>query len=82
MNLMKQGNFGNIPSPKDVINNPEKFEKQISLIMGENGMVSNDGKANNAIKKYFNSLGNFMELNLLKSTLIKHNPYNKLIMLV
>ena len=60
MNLMKQGNFGNIPSPKDVINNPEKFEKQISLIMGENGMVSNDGKANNAIKKYFNSLGNFM----------------------
>ena len=60
MNLMKQGNFGNIPSPKDVIDNPEKFEKQISLIMGENGMVSNDGKANNAIKKYFNSLGNFM----------------------
>ena len=60
MNLMKQGNVGNIPSPKDVIDNPEKFEKQISLIMGENGMVSNDGKANNAIKKYFNSLGNFM----------------------
>ena len=60
MNLMKQGNFNNIPSPKDVIDNPEKFEKQISLIMGENGMVSNDGKANNAIKKYFNSLGNFM----------------------
>tara|TARA_Y100000590_G_scaffold469795_1_gene659778 strand:- start:6822 stop:7472 length:651 start_codon:yes stop_codon:yes gene_type:complete len=60
MNLMKQGNFGNIPSPKDVIDNPEKFEKQISLIMGENGMVSNDGNANNAIKKYFNSLGNFM----------------------
>jgi hypothetical protein len=60
MNLMKQGNFGNIPSPKDVIDNPEKFEKQISLIMGENGMVSNDGNSNNAIKKYFNSLGNFM----------------------
>ena len=28
--------------------------------MGENGPVSNDNKANNAIKKYFNSLGNFM----------------------
>ena len=50
----------NIPNPKDVINNPEKFQKQISLIMGENGSVSNDNKANNAIKKYFNSLGNFM----------------------
>lgn len=59
-NLLKQGNFGAIPSPKDVINNPEKFQKQISLIMGENGPVSNDNKANNAIKKYFNSLGNFM----------------------
>lgn len=59
-NLLKQGNFGAIPSPKDVINNPEKFQKQISLIMGENGPVSNDNRANNAIKKYFNSLGNFM----------------------
>ena len=52
-NLLKQGNFGAIPSPKDVINNPEKFQKQISLIMGENGSVSNDNKANNAIKKIF-----------------------------
>lgn len=60
MNLMKQGNFGSIPSPKDVIDNPEKFKKQISLIMGENGSVSNDNNANNAIKKYFNSLGDFM----------------------
>jgi hypothetical protein len=60
MNLIKQGNFGNIPSPKDVIDNPEKFQKQISLIMGENGQVSNDIKANNAIKKYFNSIGDFM----------------------
>ena len=60
MNLIKQSNFSNIPSPKDVIENPEKFQKQISLIMGENGMVSNDMKSNNAIKKYFNTLGNFM----------------------
>ena len=50
---MKQGQFGNIPSPKDVIDNPEKFQRQISLIMGEQGAVSNDTKANNAIKKIF-----------------------------
>lgn len=59
-NLLKQGNFSNIPSPKDVIENPERFQRQISMIMGENGLVSNDEKSNNAIKKYFNTLGNFM----------------------
>ena len=60
MNLLKQGNFSNIPSPKDVIENPERFQRQISMIMGKDGMVSNDNNANNAIKKYFNSLGSFM----------------------
>jgi hypothetical protein len=59
-NLMKQFNFSDVPSPKDVINNPEQFKKQISMIMGQMGMVSNDNNANNAIKKYFNTLGNFM----------------------
>ena len=60
MNLMKQYNFSNIPSPKDVMQNPEKFQKQISLLMEKNDMVSNDMAANNAIKRYFNKLGNFM----------------------
>ena len=78
MNLMKQGQFGSIPSPKDVIDNPEKFQKQISLIMGEEGAVSNDTKANNAIKKYFNSLGNFMgvepsKMNINKSQSVQQN---------
>ena len=78
MNLIKQGNFANIPSPKDVINNPEKFQRQISLIMGENGSVSNDNNANNAIKKYFNSLGNFMgieptQMNFNKTQSVQQN---------
>ena len=60
MNLMKQYNFSNIPSPKDVINDPEKFKRQIGLMMGKTGMVSNNENANNALKKYFNTLGNFM----------------------
>lgn len=60
MNLMKQFNFSDIPSPSDVINNPEKFKRQIGLMMGKSDMVSNDANANNALKKYFNTLGNFM----------------------
>jgi len=81
MNLMKQGNFGSIPSPKDVIDNPEKFQKQISLIMGEDGMVSNDGASNNAIKKYFNSIGNFMgiepsKMNVNKTQSVQQNNNN------
>ena len=71
MNLMKQGNFSNIPSPKDVIDNPEKFQRQISLIMGENGMVSNDNASNNSIKRYFNSLGNFMGIEPSKMNINK-----------
>jgi hypothetical protein len=60
MNLMKQYKFDSVPSPKDVIENPERFKRQISVMMGQLGMVSNDNNANNALKKYFNSLGNFM----------------------
>jgi hypothetical protein len=60
MNLMKQYKFDSVPSPKDVIENPERFKRQISAMMGQLGMVSNDNNANNALKKYFNSLGNFM----------------------
>jgi hypothetical protein len=60
MNLMKQYNFKDVPSPKDVIENPERFTRQISAMMGQLGMVSNDGNANNALKKYFNTLGDFM----------------------
>lgn len=60
MNLMKQYRFSDVPSPKDVIENPERFTKQISAIMGQLGMVSNDNNANNALKKYFKTLGDFM----------------------
>ena len=49
----------------------KNLKNKSSLIMGENGMVSNDGKANNAIKKYFNSLGNFMGVEPSKSTFNK-----------
>lgn len=60
MNLIKEFKFNDVPSPKDVINNPEKFKQQISMVMGKMGMLSNDSKANNSLKKYFNELGNFM----------------------
>ena len=60
MNLVKNYNLPNIPSPIDVINNTQHYKNQISTIMGTLGSVSIDSNMNNAIKNYFNTLGKFM----------------------
>ena len=59
-NLIKTYAMPNIPNPLEAIENKEKYRQQISLVMGMKGMVSNEPRANNAIKKYFNELGQFL----------------------
>jgi|SaaInlStandDraft_5_1057022.scaffolds.fasta_scaffold01041_15 hypothetical protein len=60
-NLMKNNMFANnIPNPTDIINNPEKYKNQISQIMGTQGPLSDNPKAHNALRNYFDTMGNFM----------------------
>lgn len=59
VNLVKNYGGANIPSPLEVIENPDKFKNQISAVMGTTKPVSNDIKLSNAIKQYFTSLGKF-----------------------
>jgi hypothetical protein len=42
-----------VPNPADVINNPDKYKQQISMMMS-------DMNKNPAMKKYFTELGNYM----------------------
>jgi hypothetical protein len=74
VNLTSKYSFSEIPSPKDVMDDPKKFEKQISLLMEGNNKVSNDNGANNAIKKYFNILGNFMGIEPSELKLNNNTP--------
>jgi hypothetical protein len=57
--LIKTYGAANIPSPLEVIENPDKFRQQISAVMGSTKPVSNDMKLSSAIKQYFTSLGKF-----------------------
>lgn len=57
--LLKVGTF-KISPPDEIINNIEKYKMQIAMINGKEGLVSNDPRANTAIKKYFKALGNFL----------------------
>ena len=58
-NLLKVGRF-RISPPDEIINNVEKFRMQIAMINGNPGLVSNDSKASNAIKRYYKVLGEFL----------------------
>jgi hypothetical protein len=58
MNIIRKYQF-NIPAPDEVINDLEKYRLQVSLLMNTNQKISNDTKANNLVKKYFKSLGEF-----------------------
>lgn len=60
VNLIKNYGVNNIPSPLEVIENPDKFRTQISTVTGTSKQVSNDVKLSNAIKQYFASLGKFL----------------------
>jgi hypothetical protein len=58
--LMKNYGLPNIPAPDEVINNIDKYRTQIASVMGITTQVCNIGGASNAIKHYFNSLGQFL----------------------
>ena len=60
VNLIKNYGVNNIPSPLEVIENPDKFRTQISTVTGSTKPVSNDIRLSNAIKQYFSSLGKFL----------------------
>jgi hypothetical protein len=63
--LLKFGIF-KIPPPDEIINNIENHKMQISVINGNPGLVSNNGKASNAIKKYYKVLGDFLGIEAVK----------------
>ena len=58
--LISKFQMPNIPAPDDMIKNPDRYRQQISTIMSTLNKVSDDNVANNAIKKYFNAMGNFL----------------------
>ena len=60
LNLIKTYGASNIPSPLEIIENPDKYRDQISRVSGMKGPVSNDIHLSNAIKQYFSSLGKFL----------------------
>jgi hypothetical protein len=77
-NLIKTYGAHNIPSPLEVIENPEKYKTQISAVMGSKKPVSNDPGLSKAIKNYFTSLGNFfcvepMDANVMSDALTTFN---------
>jgi hypothetical protein len=77
-NLIKTYGAHNIPSPLEVIENPEKYKTQISAVMGSKKPVSNDPGLSKAIKNYFTSLGNFfcvepMDTNIMSDALTTFN---------
>jgi hypothetical protein len=69
VNLIKNYGVNNIPSPLEVIENPEKFRTQISTVTGSTKPVSNDVRLSNAIKQYFASLGKFLSIEPLNISL-------------
>lgn len=76
-NIIKSYNF-NIPPPNEVINDIEKHRMQISMINGTNQKVSNDTKANNAVKKYFKILGDFLGIEPMNINIPTQPPENNI----
>ena len=62
INLIKNYNLSNVPAPDLVINDVNKYKLQISNIMGKKEQLSNDAKMSNHIRKYFNELGKFLNI--------------------
>ncbi len=74
-NLIKTYAMPNIPNPLEAIENPEKYKQQISMVMGMKGMVSNEARANNAIKNYFNALGQFLGIEPMEINMPINEPF-------
>ena len=62
INLIKNYNLSNVPAPDLVINDVNKYKLQISNIMGKKEQLSNDAIMSNYIRKYFNELGKFLNI--------------------
>ena len=62
INLIKNYNLSGVPAPDLVINDVNKYRLQISNIMGKKEQLSNDAKMSNRIRKYFNELGKFLNI--------------------
>lgn len=60
--LLGKCKLNNMPSPDEVINNVDKYRLQISAVMGKMTKVSDDPKVSNMIRKYFTSLGEFLNI--------------------
>ena len=61
----------NIPSPDKIMNNPEKFKQQISMMASDFSKVSNDGQANASLKSYFKSLADLFDIEPMQMNLKK-----------
>ena len=63
------GSMDTIPSPDMIVNNIDKYRPQVSAVMGALGNVSNDNKVSNAIKHYFNIIGNMFGIEPMNTSL-------------
>lgn len=72
-NLIKTYGAHSIPSPLDVIENPEKFRTQISTVIGTKKPVSDDIKLSTAIKNYFSALANFLCIEPMSLDIVQNN---------
>ncbi len=76
VNLLRTsgGSMPTIPSPDQIVNNIDKYKPQISAVMGAMGNVSNDNKVSNAIKHYFNTIGNMFGIEPMSTSMGQMEP--------
>lgn len=75
LNVVQKYNL-NIPSPDDILNDPEKFKQQISVMSSTLSKVSNDQNADSSIKSYFKSLAKYLDIEPMNFKVKKENPTN------
>ena len=75
VNLLRTagGSMDSIPSPDMIVNNIDKYRPQVSAVMGAMGNVSNDNKVSNAIKHYFNTIGNMFGIEPMNTSIGQMN---------
>ena len=69
--LISKYKIANIPAPDEVINNVEKYKMQISAVMGKIGKLSDDPRANNDIRNYFTSLGEYLKIEPMNMDMVQ-----------
>jgi len=75
--LVSKFQMPNIPAPDDMIKHPDRYRQQISTIMSTLNKVSDNNVANNAIKKYFKEMGNFLGVEPDLPPTLSSMPSNK-----